>query len=369
MMLALHGTKHIDSYPGRRILRSMLGGDEAIGFYIMKTKFIFSIDVETRVSGDPEQDIMGALPGYGEKMGVEKIMDLLEAWEVHGTFFLNVYEVAKYGEEIIASAARLIHARGHDLELHTHPRPMYEFYGMSRAPLGEQIGILEKGMSLIEGWTGKRVIAHRAGAFSANADTLRAVEAAGLLLDSSLSPGSRVLSSLVKELGASNLARYVGKVWEIPVTYYDQLRIGSWCSRRILDIEGCSLSEIKHVTRWAIQQGVPTVCILMHSFSLSRDGRPDRRVIGRLSALLAWLREQNDIEFGTIEQVCQHLDVCDMPQVRVRAANTGFWLTWSRALRSWNDGWKNLLVTITGISCFALLALVLVYFGYAILKD
>lgn len=328
----------------------------------MKTTFIVTVDVESRTHGDSSQDISGVIPGYQGNYGIEKIMDQLEEHQARATFFLNVYEIGKRGDGVIQPAARLIHDRGHDLELHTHPRPMFGVYGMDQAPLSEQHAILEKGASLLEGWTGKRVVAHRAGAFAANTDTVRAVAAAGLQADCSLSAGSRVSVPLVAELGASNAAQYVNGVWEIPVTCFDQIRIGPWHSRRILDIEGCSLPEIKRVTRWAIRQRLPTVCILMHSFSLSRHGKPNHRVIRRLSALLAWLRERDDIEIGTIEQVCRHLDAgSPLPQSTTTIPATGVWLTWLRAVGAWNDGWKNLLVSVAGMTCLILLVLVLVY--------
>ncbi len=317
----------------------------------MKTTFLITIDVETRSSGDPARDIFGAVAGDGQACGIGLMMDALERHGVRGTFFLNVYEVAKYGEEAVARAARTIHSRGHDLELHTHPLPMYRYYGMSKAPLDQQIAILKKGMSLIEGWTGKNVKAHRAGAFSANADTLRAVDAVGLAADCSLSPGSRVPVPLVSDLGSSNLARRVGSVWEIPVTYYDQMRMGPWRSNRILDIEASSLPEIKRVTRWAIRQHLPTVCLLMHSFSFCRRGRPDHRVIKRFSALLAWLGEQEDIDVATVEQACGKLDAVAAPRLEPGVPYTGLGLTWGRAVGSWNDGCKNFLVSVNGVFC------------------
>lgn len=330
----------------------------------MKTAFLFTVDVESRSHHDPGQDILGVLPGYEENVGIGRLMDLLEAGGATATFFLNVYEAAKHGEESLARAARLIHSRGHDLELHTHPRPMYPFYGMSQAPREAQTAILMKGVSLLEGWTGKKVVAHRAGAFSANTDTLRAVEAAGLLADCSLSPGSRVSVPLVHELGASNVVRRVGGVWEIPVTCFDQVRAGPWRSRRILDIEGCSLPEIKRVVRWAVRERLPTVCILMHSFSLSRYGKPNRRAIQRLRALLAWLCVQDGLEVCTVEQVCRRLNVESLPEPTARIPVTGFWLTWARAIRAWDEGWKNLLVAVAGAVCLGMLMLVIVYLAY-----
>ena len=332
----------------------------------MKTTFLITVDVESMSEGNPARDMFGVLPGYRDHFGIERIMDLLEKHEARGSFFLNPYESAKYGEGDIAKVAQLIHSGGHDLELHTHPRPMFNFYGLSKASFDEQKMILEKGMSLLQKWSGKNVIAHRAGAFAANTQTLRAAAAVGLHCDASLSPGSRVPVPLVAELGPSNFAQRVEGVWEIPLTCFDQLRIGSWHSRRALDIEGCSLPEIKRVTRWAVQRGLPTVCILMHSFSLSRHGRPNRRVIRRLSALLAWLRKQGDIEVGTIEGVCRRLETISPPPPDAAIPSTGILLTWIRAAVAWRDGWKNFVVGAAGVLCWALLVLVLVYLGYAL---
>jgi len=323
------------------------------------TRFIFSIDVETRSRGNPAVDIFGHLPGHAQTFGIELIMDVLEKHQAKGTFFFNAYEAGKHEEAEIARAASVIHSRGHDLELHTHPRPMFPFYGISQASLDDQATILEKGMSLLEGWTGKKVVAHRAGAFSANMDTLRAVASVGLLADSSLSSGSRVDVPLVRQVGVSNGLSCVKGIWEIPLTSFEQVRVGPWCSRRALDIEGCSLPEIKHVTRWAVGHGLPTLCILMHSFSLSRYGRPNRRVIRRFNALLAWLRTQDDIEISTVEQICRHAPAMPLPRPSARLPVTGIWLTWGRAMRAWNEGWKNLLVAALGAACLMLAMIVL----------
>jgi hypothetical protein len=238
---------------------------------------------------------------------------------------------------------------------------------MSQAPFEEQVEILEKGIGLLKEWTGKRVVAHRAGAFLANGETLRAVAATGLVADSSLAAGSHDAVPLVDELGASNWAQRLGGVWEIPVTYYDQVRIGPWRSSRILDIEASSLAEIKKVTRVAVRQGLPTVCILMHSFSFTREGKPDSRIIRRFSALLEWLRTQSDVQIGTIEETCRCLESIGAQKSPVAAAPaTGLWLTWTRALQSWNDGWKNFVVSLMGITCIAILILAGAYLGYAL---
>lgn len=334
----------------------------------MKTSFIFTVDVETRTSGDSIQDVMGILPGCAENAGIGRMMDLLEAHQAKGTFFFNVYEVAQYGEGVMASAVKRVHTRGHDVELHTHPQPMYRYYGMAQAPLEDQILMLQRGMSLIESWTGKAVVAHRAGAFAANRDTLRAARAVGLLADCSLSPGSRVPVRLVSELSASNVVQYADGVWEIPATYYEQVRFGSWHSRRILDIEGSSLAEIKHVVRWAIRRRLPTVCILLHSFSFLRHGRPNRRVIRRVASLLEWLRQQDEIQIETVDSVCRRLGALPLPEPVVGAPVTGVWMTWGRAVSSWNDGWKNFVASVTGIAALVVVLAIVIWLGRSLMK-
>lgn len=332
----------------------------------MKTNFLLTIDVETRRDRKPEYDILGILPGYPEHHGIEKIMGILESAQAYGTFFMNAYEVAKHDEAVIAEAAKVIHTRGHDLELHTHPRPMYQYYGMSHASVDEQVTIMQSGIALLEQWTGKKIIAHRAGAFLANADTLQACSQVGLIADCSLAPGSRNPGPLVDELGASNMPRKIGTVWEIPVTYYNQFRLVPWRSRRILDIEASSLAEIKYVTRWALEHELPTLCVLLHSFSLFRHGQPNRPVIKRLSALMTWLRELDGIEVCTIEQTCARLTNSPIPTSATTAPVTGVWLMWNRALSSWHDGWRNGAVVLAGIASAIGLLLVLIYIGHVL---
>ena len=327
------------------------------------TTFIFTVDVESLMDGNPSTDIWGILPGSRERFGITKIMDVLEAFNARATFFLNVYEIARHGEQVIRDAAELIHARGHDLELHTHPRPMYSYYRISDAPLADQIAIIEKGKTLLEKWTGKKIIAHRAGAFGANLDTLRAVESAGLLAECSLSYGSQVFTPLVEQMSTHNLIQRIGNIWEIPVTYYHQFRFFNWRSKRILDIEGSSLAEIKKVIRWALRSNIPTICILMHSFSFTRNGKSNLRVIMRLSALLAWLWAQNDIRISTIDQLCAELQQHSITQSTTQAAYTGLFLTWNRALANWNDGWKNRLFAAIGLISLVVVTLVSIYLG------
>lgn len=332
------------------------------------TRFIVTVDVESRSTGNPQTDIWGRLAHSNTEYGIDKIMEILESYGVLGTFFLNPYEIAKHGEGDIAGAAKRIHARGHDLELHTHPRLMYHFARMSAVSSATQQKVLERGIALLENWTGRRPVAHRAGGFAADLNTLNACAKVGLAADCSLSAGSRVGVPLVNEIGPSNVPRRIGRIWEIPVTYYEQLALAPWRSRRILDIEGSSLAEVKKVTRWAIRNKMPTVCLLMHSFSLCRRGTPSPWVIRRLIALLSWLLQQDGIMIQTVEETCQALDRVGIPPGLAESPTTGMSLAWLRILASSNDGWKNRAAAMLSIVAIVVLLLMAIYLGVALLS-
>lgn len=329
------------------------------------TTFVFTVDVETRTNGEPDLDIWGRVSSGTEMFGIEKIMSIFESYDVRATFFVNPYEVAINGRDGIAKAAKVIHSRGHDVELHTHPLPMYGYYGMSGAPLDVQRKILSKGISLIEGWTRRRPNAHRAGAFAANADTLKACSQLGLLADCSLSPGSKVPVPLLEQLGYSNVVMRIEGLVEIPVTYYLQMRWGLWRPRRILDIEGSSLPELKKVTQWGVANEIPTVTVLMHSFSLCRGGRPNQKVIGRLEAFLSWLRDREGVAIATVAEACRTVDVTVVAAGADGPPTTGVWLAWMRVLESWDAGWKNRAVAVMSVTGLVVGILGLVGLGIA----
>ena len=73
-------------------------------------------------------------------------------------------------------------------------------------------------------------------------------------------------------------------------------------------------------------------------------------------------------EIDTIEQVCRQLEAGSLPQPAPAIPATGVWLTWRRAVSSWNDGWKNLLVSLAGAGVLAILALVLVFLGHLVTR-
>lgn len=332
------------------------------------TEVMITVDVESFAKGNPGLQIWGkqfegehggqrmmkmldALNTLGKQVesehGIGRMMDMLDAHGFKGTFYLNVYEASKFGESDIANAARTINSRGHDLELHTHPLPMFHIQYMQQASLEKQEEILKRGIELIRQWTGKTVIAHRAGGYAANLDTLKACRLVGLQIDHSFNPVGGD-TGLAQQLPATNLPREIEGVLELPVTRYAQARVGNWQSLRYLDVEGSSYDEMVSAIRQFRDAGFPAVTIMMHSFSFVRYGKADPEVEQRFDNLLKFLATEPGVKVVTVSQYYQ--DVTAHRSALLQSADlvpdTGVWLMYRRA---WDDfkGWKNIVVAVT----------------------
>ena len=310
------------------------------------TSVVLTVDVESFRDGDPELQVWGRVVG-GEH-GITRIMRLLETHGFRGTFFLTPYESARFGEAPMREAAREIVRRGHDLQLHTHPWPMYGIARMEQAPYEQQVLILKKGLDLIESWTGVRPVVHRAGAFGANLDTLRAVRAAGMLADASYAPGG-ARRALEEHFPPVNDPIPWHGLLELPVSFYVQARIGPWWeSRRLVDIEAAELEELVAVTEQAVEDDAPLLTVLMHSFSFVRSGQVDERVAQRFSDYLAYLEDKAGVEVVTARELVERWSG-EPPSGRGAVPYTGWWLTYVRAVRRWDEGWKNAAVALSPV--------------------
>ena len=311
-----------------------------------------TVDVETTnlEGGTLERDIWGEVSDTSERQGITKIMDVFDRHGLKATFFVNVYEAATLGEEAMADVCRCIVARGHDLELHTHPQPMFGVRAACDADLEKQTEILRTGVEMIRRWTAETVVAHRAGGYRGNYDTLTACRNVGLALDFSHNWCYHSEGFSHPPLTVNRAVLYDG-VFCVPVTNYVQIRIGNWRSLRTLDIESCSHEEIRRVLSGLHRQGVRTAVIMMHSFSFVRRGALygtlNSRVERVLDELLRHARASPHVRvvsarelYGVLQKNPDALMGSDgLP-------TTGWWLMYCRAWQRLGEGWKNAAVAL-----------------------
>lgn len=316
--------------------------DAASPFYVLVT-----IDVETTSKAGPQQSIWGRLPGRSDEHGIGRFMDILDEHKVKGTFFANVYETAPGGDPFMREVCQTIARRGHDVELHTHPAPVFGVYGMSQADLATQVRILNYGAKQIEEWTGCRPVAHRAGAYAANLDTIRACSKTGIDADFSCNAGWPGCELAGASLTCNAPVAHDG-IFLVPVTCYMQAGLGGWRSLRFLDVEASSQAELRKVISDLRREGVRAAVIMAHSFSFCRNGVVNRFAEDNLEKTLDWLAHEVDVQVVTARQL--H-DIWLADPARLNGADvlpyTGWWMTYCRAWSRLDDGWVNPTVAVT----------------------
>ena len=297
-------------------------------------RVFFTVDTECSLGGAwenpaqkpvrPERAILGKIGS--EYYGTPRIMDILENHDLRGTFFVEVFAGLNGLKDELAGTCAEIVRRGHDAELHLHP---IQYYYRQREdgeldatklpaakdmigalPLGKQVELLQKGISLFREMAGKTPAAFRAGNFGASTTTLDALQEVGMRLDSSFNAAYVGAVCTIDSGGAVNRAWQHGTVWEVPITTFET---GAWGlqSWKQLNINAVSLWEMKKVLEQAERIGLTAVTFIAHSFSLFKvadmqfeEMRPDWLVLRRLEGLCQFLKEHKDrFEVTTFAEV------------------------------------------------------------------
>jgi len=185
---------------------------------------IITVDVESTyfdgVSISLPEQVQAICTG-GIPCGLQGMVSQLKRRDYQATFFLNVFEHKAYGVETIRNLAAWLTKSGQDVQLHTHPHWAYDTNRkyMYQYNLQEQTEIIREGKELLKEWTGKEITAHRAGAYGADANTLKALIKNAIYYDSSLFYGHE--ASKINSLDLKmNVLSMFGPLYELPVTIY-----------------------------------------------------------------------------------------------------------------------------------------------------
>jgi hypothetical protein len=321
-----------------------------------------TVDTESYARGSPDAQIWGRTADGGE-YGIRRIMDALERHGARGTFYVNVYESGRHGEEALREVVRTIHARGHDVELHPHPRDLYGIDKLTRADVARQREILAWGKAFIERDTGQPVVAHRAGAFAANLRTVEALHDLGVPVDASLS-SVWWECHLAKAVASPNRPFMLDGILELPATHYVQARLGARRFARMVDIQASSLLELKSIVRQAVAQGASAINVLMHSHSFVRNGVGDDRTLKRLERFLAFVADTPGANATTTREfhARYRAGLATDADASPFAPYTGWWLTYLRTVELIGQGWKNTVAAL--VPPLALVAAGLVAYAF-----
>ena len=280
-----------------------------------------TIDVEASHGARPFEQMILGQTDQNQEWGVFKIAEILEQYGATGTFYVDVYEDVFWGEDKMKALCQQLDARGHDVQLHTHPSwrrdprdsddlndfkqartrfpPEKDF--MAKLSFEEQRDFLLEGKKLLESWLGKPVQSHRSGGYSINGDTVRALTTNGITIDSSMNRSH----SNSKLTWSDNKVVCKEGLFEFPVSYYNLFAFpgAPKILQRLMktDLDSTPLHVLQKLTLDFEKRELRTFHLFMHSFTLL-DIAPDFSSFGihqkRVERLHGYLKFAKDHDFS-----------------------------------------------------------------------
>jgi peptidoglycan/xylan/chitin deacetylase (PgdA/CDA1 family) len=237
------------------------------------TTLFLTVDVEDSYFDRP---ILMTGEGVGREFGVYGILDALDAHEMKGTFFVNVYEKDRQPDGVVEGVVRDIADRGHEVGLHSHPSWSLDFYRrpLYRLPKVAQVDVLRWGADLIAEWTGEAPTSFRGGGYAVNDDTFAALEEVGIAIDSSCFFPS--LNNHNTRQTVNSVGERSGRI-EVPVTTVLRANGNGGLEARKLDLDWLSVNQLGEALDALVKHRVPFATFMMHSFSFieKRTRMPD----------------------------------------------------------------------------------------------
>jgi peptidoglycan/xylan/chitin deacetylase (PgdA/CDA1 family) len=205
---------------------------------------------------------------------VRPIVDICAQFDIKAVFFVSVYEHCKFDKKTIAEAVQYLADKGHDVQLHTHPYWCYGRDYLRQFSLAKQTEIIAYGRDLLFEWLGRYPIAHRAGAYGINQETIKALRANNIPIDSSMYYQHRNC----KLCWSKNRIVEKKGIIEIPLTGIYRQHHLSLANFKIkyrqkfikTDIDWCSPEELIHFVRAAKANDIKIMNLFLHSYSLLR---------------------------------------------------------------------------------------------------
>jgi len=228
-----------------------------------------------------------------------KTLDILVKHGLHGVFFVEPLFAARFGLEYLARIVELIQSAGQEIQLHLHPEWVDEIkppllpnssrkrQHLSYYDLNEQTELIANGVRLLKQAGVPSLQAFRAGSFAANSDTFAALEANGILFDSSLNAAVPISAPDIQRNEPAFSPRLIGNVSAYPVTVF---RDGLGKLRHA-QIGACSSWELQEALRYGERNEMEAFVLFSHNFEMLKPSRsdPDWIVVKRFQQFCRFL--------------------------------------------------------------------------------
>lgn len=234
---------------------------------------VITVDVEAlpgRAPSDHVRRLIYGDFGAAHREGIEEMMDAADRVGVKITFFLDVLEESLYPGEISEVAKRIV-ARGHDVQLHTHPdKPPPSFWselGITAKPSAsfsraDASALFAYTQRLFDRWGIPRPVAFRAGGYEYSRGFIEAMPGAKLPLSFNYNPRG---GSQRNNLGRQAMFTWPNGTIEIPISYTPHFVREVRFDDSLLDEVPLMHEEIERFGRAQAADNV--LVLMMHSWS------------------------------------------------------------------------------------------------------
>jgi len=210
---------------------------------------------------------------FGPRVGLPRVLNLLDRYAIRSTFFVPGWTAEKYPESV-----KEIARRGHEVAAHGY---MHESLGELKSP-EEEKEIFGKSIAALEAVTGRRPLGFRAPHWEFSPNTISSLVRFGFKYDSSLMNDEKPY--LLEHEGKST------GIVELPVEWF----LDDW---PIFEVERRPPSEVFNI--WiqefeaVYKEKVPYFMLTMHPQCIGRASRARM-----LESLIRAIRRRPDIAFS-----------------------------------------------------------------------
>ena len=229
-------------------------------------------------------------------------LKLLKEYGLNAVFFVEPLFSTRFGRDALQEVVGMIRDANQSIELHLHPewtdeskQVIFPHIKEKREHLRyftveEQTHLLSLGIELLKEAGCKQLTAFRAGSFGANDDTLTAVGASGLTVDSSYN--YCIEDCEINAFNDIQQPTQHNAIVEVPMTTF----VDGIGRRRHAQLTACSYDELRDSMLNAYQQQCQSYVLLSHSFELMKPNFSDRdkHVVKRFEKLCMFLADNTD---------------------------------------------------------------------------
>lgn len=237
------------------------------------------------------------------EFGLPKTIEILNRHGLTGVFFVEPLFAARFGQQWLAEVVALLRAGGQDVQLHLHTEWVNEMHErviedqsakrqhLIHYSLAEQDALISYGLGRLAE-CGVQASAFRAGSYAANADTLRALAANGICVDTSLNRFYAVSGDGMGYPDGPCRSFEAFGVHEYPVYLFRD----GFGRQRPAQLASAGLAEFRQALDRAESAGQEHFVIVSHSFELLKSGSsmPDLIMVRRFEGLCSYLAANRD---------------------------------------------------------------------------